>query len=130
LPNTKSLFPSLNALASPTWMHGRPPLRGSGLPMPVQWRQSQLNKPVIGCMSVDNPLGAQPAAVAPRFESVRNCQIREEANGLLMNVATRQPFTYGDACVEHGPHLGYDPVAAQAAKKAVNEFLKAIFALD
>ena len=48
LPNTKSLFPSLNALASPTWMHGGPPDRqGSGLQTPVQWRQSRLNKPVI-----------------------------------------------------------------------------------
>ena len=36
----------------------------------------------------DNPLGAQPAKVQPTFESVRNCKIREEAGGLLMNTDT------------------------------------------
>jgi dienelactone hydrolase len=78
----------------------------------------------------DNPLGAQPAAVSPRFQSARNCKIREESDGLLMNLATRQPFTYKDACVEFGPHLGYDPDAAQAAKTAVKAFLKAVFKID
>lgn len=78
----------------------------------------------------DNPPGAQPAAVAPKYETVRNCQIREAANGVLVDVATGQPFTYRDACVAHGPHLGYDPVAAQAARISVNAFLKSLFALD
>ncbi len=61
----------------------------------------------------DNPLGAQPAAVSPTFESVRNCKIQEGAGGLLINAETERPFTYKDGCVEHGPHLGYDPVAAK-----------------
>jgi dienelactone hydrolase len=78
----------------------------------------------------DNPLGAQPAAVAPKFESVRNCKIREETVGLLINADTKQPFTYKDTCVVHGPHLGYDPVAAQAAKTSVKAFLKSLFKLD
>ncbi len=78
----------------------------------------------------DNPLGAQPAAVSPSFQSVRNCKIREESDGLLINVETKQPFTYKDACVERGPHLGYDPNAAQAAKTAVKAFLKTVFKLD
>ena len=78
----------------------------------------------------DNPLGARPAAVSPTFESVRNCKIREEADGLLINTETKQPFTYKDACVEHGPHLGYDPVAAEAAKTAVKALLKTVFKLD
>jgi dienelactone hydrolase len=78
----------------------------------------------------DNPLGAQPAAVAPKFESVRNCKIREETVGLLINADTKQPFTYKDTCVVHGPHLGYDPVAAQAAETSVKAFLKSLFKLD
>jgi dienelactone hydrolase len=78
----------------------------------------------------DNPLSAQPAAVSPRFESVRNCKIREGANGLLINAETEQPFTYNDTCVERGPHLGYDPVATEAAKTAVKSFLKTVFKLD
>src|ERR1700730_15721872 len=70
----------------------------------------------------DNPLGAQPAAVSPKFESTRNCKIQEETDGLLINAGTKQQFTYRDACVEHGPHLGYDPIATQAAKTSVNAF--------
>ena len=78
----------------------------------------------------DNPLGAQPAAVSPTFESARNCKVQEEADGLLVNVETKQPFTYKDACVVHGPHLGYDPNATQAAKTAVKAFLRTVFKLD
>jgi dienelactone hydrolase len=78
----------------------------------------------------DNPLGARPAAVAAKSQSVRSCRIREEAIGQLINTSTNQPFTYKDACVVHGPHIGYDPVAAQAANTAVAAFFKALFKLD
>ena len=78
----------------------------------------------------DNPLGAQPAAVSPTYESVRNCRIQEESGGVLINIETKQPFTYKDACVVHGPHLGYDPVATEAATNAVKAFLRAAFKLD
>lgn len=78
----------------------------------------------------DNPLGPQPAAVSPKFESVRDCKIREEPEGLLVNAETGQPFSYKDTCVVHGPHLGYDPAAAQAATTSVKGFLKSVFKLD
>jgi dienelactone hydrolase len=80
--------------------------------------------------SFDNPLGAQPARAQPTFESVRDCRIQEDDNGVLINVETKQPFTYKDACVIHGPHTGYDPEAAQAATKSVNTLLKSVFKLD
>jgi hypothetical protein len=51
-------------------------------------------------------------------------------DGFLINADTKKPFTYKDACVVHGPHLGYDPVAAQAARASVNAFLKSVFKLD
>jgi dienelactone hydrolase len=93
-------------------------------------RDVELTEYANASHAFDNPLGAQPAAVSPKFESVRNCKIQEEADGLLMNIDTRKPFTYKDACVEHGPHLGYDPAADQAAKTAVKAFLKSVFRLD
>src|SRR5216683_2952770 len=79
--------------------------------------------------SFDNPLGAQPPKVQPTFESVRNCRIQEEDNGVLINLDTDQPFTYKDACVFHGPHTGYDPEAAKAAREDVNAFFKSLFKL-
>jgi dienelactone hydrolase len=93
-------------------------------------RDVQLTEYPNASHAFDNPLGAQPAAVSPSFESARNCKIREEADGLLINVETKRLFTYNDACVERGPHLGYDPDAAQAAKTAVKSFLKTVFKLD
>jgi dienelactone hydrolase len=75
----------------------------------------------------DNPLGARPAAVSPEFQSARNCKIHER-EGVLVNAETNQPFTYQDACVALGPHLGYDPEAAKAATEAVTAFLGSLFA--
>jgi dienelactone hydrolase len=77
----------------------------------------------------DNPLGAQPAAVQPKFQSVRNCKIQEEPGGLLINTDTKQPFAYTDACVVHGVHIGHDPVATREAKQAVEAIFKKVFLL-
>jgi len=37
---------------------------------------------------------------------------------------TEEPFTYKDACIERGPHVGHDPDATQQAKQAVKEFVR------
>jgi dienelactone hydrolase len=75
----------------------------------------------------DNPLGPVPAAVVTNAQTVRHCTIREEPAGSLINASTRQPFNYKDSCVELNPHVGYDAVAAEAAKTSVKAFLKALF---
>ena len=77
----------------------------------------------------DSPLGAQPAVVSPNSQTVRNCRIQEAADGLLINSATKEPFSYKDACVEHGPHLGHDPAATEAALAAVKAFYRTTFKL-
>jgi dienelactone hydrolase len=75
----------------------------------------------------DNPIGALTPAVSRNSQTVRNCRIREEGAGNLVNTATRQRFSYNDACVERDPHTGHDPQATEAARKAVAEYLKAAF---
>lgn len=77
----------------------------------------------------DNPLGPQPAAVCPEFESVRNCKIREAAEGLLVDMEATRPFTYQDAPIAYGVHTGYDPAATEAAVSAVSAVLKTVFKL-
>jgi dienelactone hydrolase len=77
----------------------------------------------------DNPLGAQPAMLQPRYQSARHCKIQEEAEGLLINADTKQPFAYTDACVVHGVHVGHDPVATREAKRAVLELFNQVFQL-
>jgi dienelactone hydrolase len=75
----------------------------------------------------DNPLGTPAPTVSRNAQTVRRCAIREEAQGVLINTATGQPFTYKDACVEQNPHVGYDPAATETAKQAVKEFLFGLF---
>lgn len=78
----------------------------------------------------DNPLSALPPVLSATSQTVRNCKIRESADGVLLNEATQRPFTYDDACVERGAHFGYDPVAAELARTAVKAFLRVVFKLE
>jgi dienelactone hydrolase len=66
-----------------------------------------------------------PVVVAEKSQSTRSCELAERANGLVVNVKTGQPFTYGDRCVELGPSVGGDEKAYAAARKAVKEFVAA-----
>lgn len=77
----------------------------------------------------DNPLGPQPAAVCPAFQSMRQCRVREAADGLLVDMETNRPFTYQDAPIAYGAHTGYDPAATQAAVSVVSALLKSVFEL-
>jgi dienelactone hydrolase len=80
--------------------------------------------------SFDSPLASLAPSVVPNAQTVRLCKIREEAPGQLINVATAKPFSYKDSCVERDPHVGYDPVATQAAKQAVKDIVKIVFKLN
>ena len=76
----------------------------------------------------DSPLPGPPV-VARTSQTVRNCAIREEAGGALVNEQTQKPFAYTDSCVETGPQVGADPAAREAAIAAVKDFLATKFAL-
>src|SRR5262245_33597098 len=93
-------------------------------------RDVQLTEYPSAPHSFDNPLGAQPAAASPNSQSVRKCTIREEPVGMLVNAVTKELFTYQDACVERGPHVGYDPDATLQAKQAVTTFVRNVFKLN
>jgi dienelactone hydrolase len=70
-----------------------------------------------------------PTLVVTGAQTVRQCVIREEPGGLLIDASTKEPFTYKDPCVELNPHVGFDPAATEAAKTAVRQFLKTVFKL-
>jgi dienelactone hydrolase len=74
-------------------------------------------------------LGVSNKVVSANAQTVRQCHIREGDGGLLMNADTQAPFTYKDACVELNPHVGGNPETAEQARKAVSEFLAALFKL-
>lgn len=74
-------------------------------------------------------LGVNTVAVSANSQTVRNCQIIEGNGGELVNAETKAPFTYKDACVELNPHVGGNPTTAAQSRKAVEEFLQALFKL-
>ena len=71
--------------------------------------------------------GAGPVWSGPHATS-RGCR-RVEVNGVLISETTGEPFTYDDACIEHGVSGGYDAAATESAKAAVAALLRKIFEL-
>jgi len=55
--------------------------------------------------------------------TTRRCECAEAENGVIVNVKTKQPFTYADPCVEYGPTLAYDKNASTEARRAVKDFV-------
>ena len=74
-------------------------------------------------------LGVNTVTVSANAQTARNCHIKEGDGGVLMNGDTNAPFTYKDACVELNPHVGGNPATAAESRKAVADFLQALFKL-
>lgn len=74
-------------------------------------------------------LGVNTVTVSANAQTARNCHIKEADGGVLMNADTQAPFTYKDACIELNPHVGGNPTTAAESRKAVVEFLQALFKL-
>jgi dienelactone hydrolase len=55
--------------------------------------------------------------------TVRQCQLTEAQDGVVINAKTTQPFTYADPCVEYGPTLAYDEKASTSVRTAIREFV-------
>src|SRR5207245_1341214 len=71
----------------------------------------------------DSPLLPTTPVVAKDAQTVRNCTLREEPRGTLINAQTGQLFSYADACVERNPHVGFDPEATAQARAAISAAL-------
>jgi dienelactone hydrolase len=65
----------------------------------------------------------------PNAQTTRNCLIAESDNGGLVNSKTNQPYGLNDACVERGPHVGYNEASLKATVDAVKQFLTSRFKL-
>jgi dienelactone hydrolase len=75
-------------------------------------------------------LGLSTIAISANAQTARNCHLKEGEGGQLMNAETQAPFTYKDACIELNPHVGGNPATALEARKAVSDFLQALFKLE
>ena len=77
--------------------------------------------------SYDNPLGSKTPAVAKDAQSTRDCALKEEPRGVIINAQTGQSFTYKDACIALDPHTGFNEPATTATRNEVKALLKAVF---
>ena len=58
-----------------------------------------------------------------KAQTPRRCECAEADNGVIINVKTKQPFTWADPCVEYGPTVAYNEKAATEARRAVKDFV-------
>jgi dienelactone hydrolase len=58
-----------------------------------------------------------------KAQTARGCEFAEAKNGVIVNVKTKQPFTWADPCVEYGTTIAYDEKADTEARKAIREFV-------
>jgi dienelactone hydrolase len=61
-----------------------------------------------------------------RAQTVRNCRIEEVSPGNLVNMETKKPFTYEDACVERGVTVAYNAEAHADAQRAVADLVNTV----
>jgi dienelactone hydrolase len=59
-------------------------------------------------------------------QTVRQCRLAEAENGVIINVKTKEPFTYADPCVQRGVTIAYDEKASTEARKAVKNLVTTI----
>ena len=58
-----------------------------------------------------------------KAQTMRQCQLAEAEDGVVINVKTKEPFTYADPCVQYGVTIAYDEKAATEARKAVKDLV-------
>jgi len=58
-----------------------------------------------------------------KAQTTRRCECAEAEDGVIVNVKTKQPFTYADPCVEYGPTLAYNEKAFTEVRRAVKDFV-------
>ena len=78
----------------------------------------------------DNPLGPKTPTIARGSQSTKECTLKEEPRGLVINAVTAQPFSYQDPCIKTDPHIGYNEAATIATRKAVTGLLRTVFKLE
>jgi len=82
----------------------------------------QLTEYLSAAHNFDNR-GLKTPIKLEKAQTSRRCECTEAENGVIVNVKTKQPFTWTDPCVEYGPTLAYNEQAATEARKAVRDFV-------
>ena len=71
-----------------------------------------------------------PAVMKPvrleKAQTNRQCTLAEADNGVVINVKTKEPFTWSDPCVERGVTLAYDEKAHADARQAIKTLVTTV----
>lgn len=68
-----------------------------------------------------------PAKMAlPKAQSTRNCMFIEKPKGHFVNASSGEPFSYNDACIAVGAHVGHSADSTAKTIKSVIELLKSL----
>lgn len=67
--------------------------------------------------------------VLAKAQTTRSCALQEMDGGVIANSKTRQPFTYEDPCVEHGPTIAFNQSAYSQSKQELQKFISSVFQL-
>jgi dienelactone hydrolase len=73
----------------------------------------------------DSPLAPEKLAVSTA-QSTRNCQFIEKSKGEIFNAQSGTAFSYTDACVALGAHVGHNPDSTAQTVKSVVAFLQGL----
>jgi dienelactone hydrolase len=74
----------------------------------------------------DNAAFKTPLRI-PGAQVTRRCTLEEAADGMIIESASRTPFSYGDSCVDRGVTVEYNDAARSKAELAVRELLTGAF---
>jgi dienelactone hydrolase len=58
-----------------------------------------------------------------KAQTRKRCELAEAQDGVIINIRTKQPFTWSDPCVEYGPTIAYNEKAYTEARRAVKDFV-------
>jgi dienelactone hydrolase len=75
---------------------------------------------------LDNP-AAPPGPAPAKIQTLGACEVKEERPSVLVNSATKLPFTWDDSCVGKDTHIGYNEAAMRATHAAVRDLLGTVF---
>jgi len=79
-----------------------------------------------GCYHVFDGKMMKPPVRLEKALTPRQCQLAEVQDGVIINIKTKEPFTWADPCVQYGVTMAYDEKASTDARKAVKDLVTAV----
>jgi hypothetical protein len=117
-------------LAQSGWTKVIEPCRGYFGRLRVKAKDVKMSEYPDTRHAYDFPTFPATPTVAKDAQTTLRCTLREEPVGIMVNVETQKPFTYGDSCIGRDPHVAYSAASTRATEDEVKALLKKVFMLE